>query len=58
MKKIIIITAVLSLIAGACIAITGYFAYIVIKMDAQVAMNTSSISQIVSYLQQQAEPKK
>ena len=49
-KKTVIVTALISLILGAVIALSAYFIYIVVKMQNQVNQNTSTISQIVNFL--------
>ncbi len=50
-RKAIIITAIISLILGAAIALSSYFVYyVVIRMHDQVNQNTANISQIVDFL--------
>jgi len=51
MKKTIIITALVT----ACIMVTGYFVYVVVKMNNQVASNTATINQVVEFLNKQIE---
>ena len=57
MKKIIIITAVISLSLGIVFTITGYFVYKVVKMQEQLNTNTQGINQIVNYLNSQMKPE-
>ena len=55
MKKTIIITSIISLILGAVIAISVYFVYVVVKMQAQVNQNTANIAQIVDFLNKNSQ---
>lgn len=45
----IIMTAIVTIL----VMITGYFAYTVIKLQSQVALNTTTLSQIVNFLNSQ-----
>jgi hypothetical protein len=50
MKKPIIITAIISIVIGIIIAVTGYFIYTVINMRAQVNQNTQVLGQVVDFI--------
>ena len=50
MKKTIIITAVVSLIVGVILTIVGYFVYVVVRMQTQVNQNTTTLIQIVDFI--------
>jgi hypothetical protein len=53
----IIITAVISLILGIAITITGYSVYVVVQIQKQTNINTATISEIVKFLNQANTPK-
>jgi hypothetical protein len=50
MKKIIIITSLIALVLGSVLTISGFFVYKVVKLQSQVAQNTTAINQIVQFL--------
>jgi len=50
MQKQIIITAVVSLIVGVILTIVGYFVYVVVRMQTQVNQNTTTLIQIVDFI--------
>jgi len=50
MKKIIIITSLIALVLGSVLTISGFFVYKVVKLQSQVAQNTTAITQIVNFL--------